>query len=122
MNQLLAKFNQRQEEQQKQIDELNQRLRPPQDPVLDITAGPSQRKSSVADSEAPADNAQRMIEGGPGYPVGGIKESTSCELHQRFKNISMKVAVDKLYLVHLTHAGMAVRFQLAMLKSWWMKS
>ena len=27
-----------------------------------------------------------------------------------------------LYLVHLTHAGKTVRFQLAMLKSWWMKS
>ncbi len=27
-----------------------------------------------------------------------------------------------LYLDHLTHAGIAVRFQLAMLKSGWMKS
>ena len=36
-----------------------------------------------------------MIEGGPGYPVDGIKESTSCELHQKFKNISMKVAVGQ---------------------------
>jgi hypothetical protein len=34
-----------------------------------------------------------MIEGGPGYPVHGIKESTSCELHQRMKNISLKVAI-----------------------------
>ena len=95
MNQLLARFNQRQEEQQKQIDELRGVLRPPQDPALDITASPSQRKISVADSEAPADNAQRMIEGGPGYPVDGIKESISCELHQRLKNISMKVAVGQ---------------------------
>jgi hypothetical protein len=38
------------------------------------------------------------------------------------KNISMKVAVDKLYLLALMYAGMAVRFQLAMLKSGWMKS
>jgi hypothetical protein len=36
-----------------------------------------------------------MIEGGLGYPVDGIKESTSCELHQRMKNISMKVAVGQ---------------------------
>jgi hypothetical protein len=36
-----------------------------------------------------------MIEGGPGYPVDGIKESISCELHQRMKNISMKVAIGQ---------------------------
>jgi hypothetical protein len=36
-----------------------------------------------------------MIEGSPGYPVDGIKESISCELHQRMKNISMKVAVGQ---------------------------
>jgi hypothetical protein len=36
-----------------------------------------------------------MIEGGPGYLVDGIKESTSCELHQRMKNISMKVAIGQ---------------------------
>jgi hypothetical protein len=36
-----------------------------------------------------------MIEGGPGYPVDGIKGSTSCELHQRMKNISMKVTVGQ---------------------------
>jgi hypothetical protein len=49
----------------------------------------------VAESEAPADDARRMIEGGPGYPVDGIKESTSCELYQRMKNISMKVSVGQ---------------------------
>jgi hypothetical protein len=64
-----------------------------EDPALDITAAASKRKSSVAESEAPTDDARRMIEGGPSYPVDGIKESTSCELHQRMKNISMKVAV-----------------------------
>jgi hypothetical protein len=37
-----------------------------------------------------------MIEGGPGYPMDGIKESISCELHQRMKNISMKVAVGQV--------------------------
>jgi hypothetical protein len=49
----------------------------------------------VAESEAPTDDTRRMIEGGPGYPVDGIKESISCELHQRMKNISMKVAVGQ---------------------------
>jgi hypothetical protein len=87
-NQLLARLN----EQQQQIDKLRGVVRQ-QDPALDITAGPSKRKSSVAKSEAPTDDARRMIEGGPGYPVDGIKESTSCELHQRMKNISMKVTI-----------------------------
>jgi hypothetical protein len=63
-----------------------------------------------------------MIEGGPGYPVDGIKESTSCELHQRMKNISMKVAIGQALPSALMYAGMAVRFQLAMLKLGWMKS
>jgi hypothetical protein len=36
-----------------------------------------------------------MIDACPGYPVDGIKESISCELHQRLKNISMKVAVGQ---------------------------
>ncbi|KAI5019892.1 hypothetical protein ZWY2020_044780 [Hordeum vulgare] len=89
-NQLLARIN----EQQKQIDELRGVLRQ-EDLALDITDAPSKRKSSVAESEAPPDDERRMIEGGPGYPVDGIKESTSCELHQKFKNISMKVAVGQ---------------------------
>ena len=29
----------------------------------------------------------------PSYPVDGIKEQISCELHQKVKNISLKVAV-----------------------------
>jgi hypothetical protein len=87
-NQLLARLN----EQQQQIDELRGVVRH-QDPALDITAGPSKRKSSVAELEAPTDDARQMIEGGPGYPVDRIKESISCELHQRMKNISIKVAV-----------------------------
>jgi hypothetical protein len=49
----------------------------------------------MAESEAPTNDARQMIEGGPGYPVDGIKESISCELHQRMKNISMKVAVGQ---------------------------
>ena len=46
----------------------------------------------MADSEVPADDA-RVIDGGPGYPVDGIKDQISCELYQKMKNISMKVAV-----------------------------
>jgi hypothetical protein len=87
---LLAKLN----EQQQQIDKLRGVVRQ-QDPALDTTAEPSKRKSSVAESEAPTDDARRMIEGGPGYPVDRIKESISCELHQRMKNISMKVAIGQ---------------------------
>ena len=49
------------ENQQRQIDELRGVVRL-QDPALDITADPSQRKNSVADSEVPADDA-RMIDG-----------------------------------------------------------
>ena len=45
-----------------------------------------------SDLEVPADDARR-IEGGPGYPVDGIKDNISCELHQKMKNISMKLAV-----------------------------
>jgi hypothetical protein len=84
---LLARVN----EQQQQIDELRGVVRL-QDPALDITADPSKRKNSVAESNAPTDDTRRMIEGGPSYPVDRIKESISCELHQRMKNISMKVA------------------------------
>jgi hypothetical protein len=73
---LLAKVN----EQQQQIDELRGVVCM-QDLALDITADPSKRKSSVAKSEALTDDARRMIEGGPGYLVDGIKESISCELH-----------------------------------------
>jgi hypothetical protein len=49
---LLARLN----EQQQQIEELRGVVRQ-QDPALDITAGPSKRKSSVAKSEAPTDDA-----------------------------------------------------------------
>ena len=93
--QLLARIN----HQQQQIDELRGVVRL-EDHVLDITAGPSQRKSSVGDSEVPADDARRMIDDGPGYPVDGIKDSISCELHQKMKNIFMKVVVG--YVVPCT--------------------
>jgi hypothetical protein len=51
--QLLARLN----DQQQQINELRGVVRQ-QDPALDITAGPSKRKSSVAESEAPTDDAR----------------------------------------------------------------
>jgi hypothetical protein len=54
-NQLLARLN----EQQNQIDELRGVSR-----QEDITGAPSKWKSSVAESEAPSDDARRMIEGG----------------------------------------------------------
>ncbi|KAK1614877.1 hypothetical protein QYE76_020394 [Lolium multiflorum] len=34
-----------------------------------------------------------MIDGGPGDPVDGIKEQTPCDLHDVFRNVSVKVAV-----------------------------
>jgi hypothetical protein len=68
-NQLLARVN----EQQQRIDELRGVVYL-QDPALDITADPSKRKSSVAESEAPTDDARRMIEGGPGYAKVGMDE------------------------------------------------
>ena len=87
--QLLARLD----NQQRQIDELKlSRGDHSADPALDTTAVPSQRRSSVADSEVLDDDA-RVIDGGPGYPVDGIKDSISCELHQKLKNISMKLAV-----------------------------
>ena len=45
-------------------------------------------KSSVGSTGVPADDALLAR-----YPVDDIKEKTNCELHQKMKNISMKVAV-----------------------------
>ncbi|KAK1691760.1 hypothetical protein QYE76_008457 [Lolium multiflorum] len=71
--------------QQREINELKGQRQP------DNTAGISQRRdSSVADSEAPP---LRMIDGGPGDPVDGIKEQTPCDLHEVFRNLSVKVVV-----------------------------
>ena len=85
-NDRFSEFQRRLDQQQKEIEKLRGGRQ------LDNTAGTSQRQSSVADSEVPADDA-RMIDGGPGYPVDGIKEQTPCELHQEFKNLSLKVVV-----------------------------
>ena len=79
-SQMLARID----NQQRQIDEL--RLRQG-DQSVDTTVVPTERRSSVADSELPAGDA-RVIDGGPGYPVDGIMEQIPCELHQKMKNIS----------------------------------
>ncbi|XP_071681949.1 uncharacterized protein [Lolium perenne] len=85
-NDRLTEFQRRLDQQQREIDELKGRRKP------DNTAGISQRRSSVADSEAPPEYT-RMIDGGPGYHVDGIKEQTPCDLHEVCRNLSLKVAV-----------------------------
>ena len=59
--------------------------------ALDIN---SQRRSSVASTEVPADE-NALIDDAPApprYPVDDVRESTDCELHQPMKNMSFKVA------------------------------
>ena len=87
---MLSQLKARLDNLQHQIDELRS-LRQG-DPALDIASIPSQRKSSVADSEVPCHDA-RVIDGGPGYPVDGIREQIPCRLHQQMKNLSVPVAV-----------------------------
>ncbi|KAK1613168.1 hypothetical protein QYE76_036841 [Lolium multiflorum] len=84
-NDRFSEFQRRLDQHQREIDEIRGGRQ------LDNTASTSQRQSSVADSEVPSDGA-RMIDGGPGYPVDGIKEQTRCDLHQEFRNLSLKVA------------------------------
>ena len=82
---LVVKF----QRQQEQIDSLTQQRGSQQlqqladDPALDSTA-PSMPRSSVG--SAPDDAMLGR------YPVDDITENTSCELHVKMKNISMKVA------------------------------
>ena len=66
---MFFEFQSRLDQQQRQIDELTGGRQ-----LVDNTAGTSQRRSSMADSEVPAADDARMIDGGPGYPVDGIKE------------------------------------------------
>ena len=47
----------------------------------------------MTESEVSFDDVRRMIEGGSGYFVDGIKELILCEFYQKFKNIFMKVVV-----------------------------
>jgi hypothetical protein len=57
-------------------------------PALDSTV-PSMPKSSVGSTGVPADDALLTR-----YPVDDIKETTTCELHMKLKQISMKEAND----------------------------
>ena len=77
--------------QQEQYESLSQHLRtsqrqdePPIDPALDSTI-PSMPKSNVGSTGV--DDALLAH-----YPVDDIQESTSCELHYKMNNISIKVA------------------------------
>jgi hypothetical protein len=57
------------------------RSRLQEDPALDLN---SQRRSSVASTEVPADeHAAQIIDDAPGsrYPVDDVREMTNCELH-----------------------------------------
>ena len=105
----------------KLVEELCQQSssRPQEDPALDIN---SQRRSSVASTEVPVDE-NALIDDAPApprYPVDDVRESTDCELHQPMKNMSLKVAIGSALrcLPEALHLG--IRFQLAMLVSWWM--
>jgi hypothetical protein len=63
-----------------------------EDPALDLN---SQRRSSVASTEVPADEHDaRIIDDAPGsrYPMDDVREMTNCELHQPMKNMMFKVA------------------------------
>jgi hypothetical protein len=64
-----------------------------EDPALDIN---SQRRSSVASMEVPADDHALTIDDAPRarYPIDDVREMTNCELHQPMKNMSLKVAID----------------------------
>ena len=82
--------------QQDQIDSLQSQQntgpsrRLLEDPVLKTTGTPpSQRKSSVASTDFRADDAQMT----PRYPVDDITGKENCELHIKYMNLSVKVAV-----------------------------
>jgi hypothetical protein len=63
-----------------------------EDPALDLN---SQRRSSMAFTEVPADEHDaRIIDDAPGprYLVDDVREMTNCELHQPMKNMTFKVA------------------------------
>jgi hypothetical protein len=55
----------------------------------DATGPPSQRKSSMASTDLPEDDDELAIR----YLVDDITESTSCELHVKVMNITMKVVI-----------------------------
>lgn len=82
---------------EEQIDVLSQQGTGPsqwwdEDPAFNATGPPSQRKSSVASTELPADDDAVML-AAPRYPVDDITESENCELHGKLGNLSIKVAI-----------------------------
>jgi hypothetical protein len=63
-----------------------------EDPALVLN---SQRRSSVAFTEVPADEHDaRIIDDAPGsrYPVDDVRKMINCELHQPMKNMNFKMA------------------------------
>ena len=67
---MFSEFQRKLDQQQRQIEELTGGRQ-----LVENTTGTSQRQSIVADLEVPAADDARMIDGGPGYPVDGIKAS-----------------------------------------------
>ena len=88
--------------QQRQQEEIN--------PALDSTI-PSMPRRSVG--SAPADVAVHLVD--------DIEDSTTCELHIKVKNVSIKVVDDYALQIPLTQHSIPVRFQRAMLVSWLMR-
>jgi hypothetical protein len=85
--------------------------RPQEDPALDIN---SQRSSSMASTEVPADEHDaQMIDDAPGprYLVDDVREMTNCELHQPMKNMTFKVAIGNALpcLPEALHHGNLIR-------------
>nr|XP_051229090.1 uncharacterized protein LOC127346885 [Lolium perenne] len=83
---------QRIEETLRMLEEQINVQRRDEDPAFNATGPPSERKSSVASTELPADDDAVML-AAPRYPVDDITESENCELHGKLRNISIKVAV-----------------------------
>ena len=80
--------------QQEQIDRLSQQCTLPLSQQHVDAADPSNRRSSVASSMVPAcDDDALTTDPLRRYPVDDITETTTCELHMKVVNISMKVAV-----------------------------
>ena len=81
----------------------------------------SQRKSSVASTAAAGttdDDEAQLIDR---FPVDTITEKINCELHIIYRNLSVPVARGYALPCGQKHIGMAMRFQLAMPVSPWMK-
>jgi hypothetical protein len=71
----------------------------------------------VASTDHPEDDDEPTIH----YLVDDITESTSCKLHVKVVNITMKVAVGYALPIGPDLTYHAVRFHMAMLLPGWMK-